>query len=39
MKRIGIAMLLALIALGGVGTAWAYNDDPPLTGPDAIQAP
>jgi hypothetical protein len=39
MKRFGIALLLALVALSGVGMAWAYNDDPPLTGPDAIQAP
>jgi hypothetical protein len=38
-KRFGIAMLLALTVLGGVGTAEAYNDDPPTTGPDAIQAP
>lgn len=39
MKRFGIALLLALVALSGVGTASAYNDDPPLTGPDSVQAP
>ncbi len=39
MKRLGIAMLLVLVALSGVGAAWAFNDDPPLTGPDSIQAP
>jgi len=39
MKRISVAMLLALIALGGVSTARAYNDDPSTTGPEAIQAP
>ena len=39
MKRFGIAMLLVLVALSGVGAAWAFNDDTPLTGPDSIQAP
>jgi len=39
MKRFGIALLLALVALSGVGTVWAYNDDTPVSGPDAIQAP
>ncbi len=38
MKRFGIAMLLVLVALSGVG-AWAFNDDTPLTGPDSIQSP
>jgi len=39
MKRFAIVTLLALVALSGVGTAWAFNDDVPLTGPDSIQAP
>ncbi len=39
MKHFGIAVLLALVALSGVGAAWAFNEDPPLTGPDSIQAP
>jgi len=39
MKRFAIATLLVLVALGGAGTAWAFNDDTPLTGPDSIQAP
>ena len=39
MKQLGIAVLLALVALAGVGTAFAYNDDTPISGPDAIQAP
>ena len=39
MKRFSIALLLALVAVSGVGPAWAYNDDPPLTGPGAVQAP
>jgi hypothetical protein len=39
MKRFGIALLLALVALSGVGTASAFNDDTPLTGPDSVQAP
>ena len=39
MKRLGIALLLVLAALRGAGAAWAFNDDPPLTGPDSIQAP
>jgi len=39
MKRLGIALLLVLVALRGAGAAWAFNDDPPLTGPDSIQAP
>jgi len=39
MKRFGIALLLALVALSGVGTASAYNDDSPVSGPDAVQAP
>jgi hypothetical protein len=40
MKKLSIAVLLALVALGGVGTSWAgFNDDTPLTGPDSIQAP
>ena len=39
MKRFGIALLLALVTLSGVGTASAFNDDTPLTGPDSIQAP
>ena len=38
MKRLGIAMLLALIALGGVGAALAY-DSPPATDPDPIETP
>jgi len=39
MKRFGIALLLALVALSGVGTASAFNDDTPPTGPDSVQAP
>jgi hypothetical protein len=39
MKKLSIAFLLAVIALSGVGTSWAFNDDTPVTGPDAIQAP
>jgi hypothetical protein len=39
MKRFGIAVLFVLVALSGVGAAWAFNDDPPVTGPDSIQAP
>ena len=39
MKRFGIALLLALVALSGVGTASAYNDDTPVSGPDAVQSP
>ena len=27
MKRFALATLLALVALSGVGTAWAFNDD------------
>jgi hypothetical protein len=38
MRRFGITILLALIALSGVGAASAY-DDPPITDPDPIQAP
>jgi len=38
MKRFGIAILLALIGLGGAVAAAAY-DDPPITDPDPIQAP
>jgi hypothetical protein len=38
MRRFGIAMLLALIALSGVGGASAY-DGPPTTDPDPIQTP
>ena len=38
MKRFGIAMLLALITLSGVGAASAY-DSPPTTDPDPIQTP
>ena len=37
-KRFGIAILLALIALGGAVAA-AAHDDPPITDPDPIQAP
>jgi len=39
MKKLSIALLLALVALSGVGTSWAFNDDTPLTGPDSVQAP
>jgi hypothetical protein len=39
MKRFALATLLALVTLSGVGTAWAFNDDNPLTGPDSVQAP
>jgi len=40
MKKLSIALLLALVALSGVGTSWAFNDDDtPVTGPDAVQAP
>jgi len=38
-KKLSIALLLALVALSGVGTSWAFNDDTLLTGPDSIQAP
>jgi len=40
MKHFTIAFLLALVAVSGVvGTASAYNDDPPISGPDSVQAP
>ena len=39
MKKLSIAFLLAVVALSGVGTSWAFNDDTPLTGPDSVQAP
>jgi len=35
MKQLSIAVVLALVALSGVGTAWSYNDTP-TTGPDAV---
>jgi len=38
MKPFGIAILLALIALCGIGGASAY-DDPPTTDPDPVQTP
>jgi hypothetical protein len=38
MRRLGVAILLALIALSGVAAASAY-DNPPITDPDPIQAP
>jgi len=28
MKRLGIALLLVLVALRGAGAAWAFNDNP-----------
>ena len=39
MKRFGIAMLLALITLSGVGAAASAYDSPPTTDPDPIQTP
>jgi hypothetical protein len=37
MKRYGIALLLALATLGGIGVAWAAPD--PGTSPDSVQMP
>jgi len=40
MKKLSIALLFALVALTGIAaTASAYNDDPPISGPDSVQAP
>jgi hypothetical protein len=39
MKSLTIALLLALMGLGGIGVSWADRPDTPVTGPDAIQAP
>jgi hypothetical protein len=38
MKRLGIAMLLAVVVLSGVCAALAY-DSPPTTDPDPIETP
>ena len=39
MKRLTIAVMLALVAVSGIGVSWADRPDTPVTGPDAIQAP
>jgi hypothetical protein len=39
MKKPTIAVLLALVAGGGIGVSWADRPDTPVTGPDAVQAP
>jgi len=39
MKKLTIALLLALAAARGIGVSWADRPDTPVTGPDAIQAP
>jgi hypothetical protein len=37
MKRLSIALLLALVALGGFGVAWADDITSTGTGPNSIQ--
>ena len=36
MKRLTIAVMLALVAVSGIGISWADRPDTPVTGPDAI---